>query len=233
MPNTFGNNKQRSSQHQEEVQQGSYQYRHLDGTDVTGGLTESEVPLLGWSAVPPKQSKPPPPPSPPSPHQSTEARIFLYTPHNRSSLYKNCSTFQISTAYWNKCRSHYFVSAALHMYFKILATYHADIIYQTLYQYGQSAVAGVLFLSCHTLTNTSRISSLSPSSPYSILRTKVSLFRNLQSVSYFNRLIGHYKFLLSSRSKLILHSNHVRHLQQPILQKLLCERLQWVQIKTR
>ena len=31
------------------------------------------------------------------------------------------------------------------MYVKILATYHADIIYQTFYQYGQSAVAGVLF----------------------------------------------------------------------------------------
>ena len=35
------------------------------------------------------------------------------------------------------------------MYFKILATYHADIIYQTLYQDGQSAVAGVLFVMPH------------------------------------------------------------------------------------
>ena len=42
-----GGHKRRGSQHQEEVQQVPYRYRRLDGTDVTGGLAESEVPLLG------------------------------------------------------------------------------------------------------------------------------------------------------------------------------------------
>ena len=39
------------------------------------------------------------------------------------------------------------MSGALHMYAKILAAHHADIIYQASYQYGQSAVAADMF--CH------------------------------------------------------------------------------------
>ena len=128
---------------------------------------------------------------------------------------------------------HYFVSGALHMYAKILAAHHADIIYQASYQYGQSAVAADIF--CHVTPSQKHRAPdhYRHHRPIAYLRTKVSLFINLQSVSYFNRLIAHYKFFLSSRSKLLLHSKHVRHLQQPILQKLLCERLQRVPGKAR